>query len=364
MSTEGADGDSGNGKLYECPWEGCDYSSERERNVKVHHKHKHGESIANSIVKVSCSWCGASLTRQRYYVENRSGVFFCGEGECESKWKSENASGENHPGYKGGNITNSCEWCGDDYEVVPARSDTRRFCSRDCFTEWIQSSSEQFTGENAPRYSKTEVSCHHCGTKFLCAPYRLEAYENVFCGKECRQAWFSKEAPTRWQVEYTCQVCGEVDTCSESQFEGRKYCSLECRDIANSGFESVHWRGGHRIYQTLRALLPRPWDKVAEEAREISDYKCNCCGRSPGVDEQALQVHHIVPVLSGGTNGDWNLLPLCGSCHRKAEEYTRNIFDAPFVDWSDDELPDGRRRWTPDKVCTLEQSTLATFADD
>ncbi|WP_157972353.1 HNH endonuclease signature motif containing protein [Saliphagus sp. LR7] len=66
------------------------------------------------------------------------------------------------------------------------------------------------------------------------------------------------------------------------------------------------------------------------------------CGESGPDAPQNLAVHHIVPILSGGCNSDDLLIPLCHSCHRLSEEYCRDLFDAPFTDWSGDELPEGR----------------------
>ena len=88
------------------------------------------------------------------------------------------------------------------------------------------------------------------------------------------------------------------------------------------------------------------------------------CGTHHTEDMVALDVHHIVPILSGGTNAGWNLISLCSECHKTAEEHTRDLFDMPFTDWSDDELPDGRERWTPNDTPTpaiFEQATISEF---
>lgn len=38
---------------------------------------------------------------------------------------------------------------------------------------------------------------------------------------------------------------------------------------------------------------------------------CHVCG-----DTEVLHIHHIVPLVAGGTNDIWNLLVLCDRCHR------------------------------------------------
>ncbi|MFC7137372.1 HNH endonuclease [Halobaculum litoreum] len=52
------------------------------------------------------------------------------------------------------------------------------------------------------------------------------------------------------------------------------------------------------------------------------------CGSEQGADDgRALHVHHIVPVLAGGTSEPWNLITLCAACHRRVETYTKDIVD-------------------------------------
>jgi len=46
------------------------------------------------------------------------------------------------------------------------------------------------------------------------------------------------------------------------------------------------------------------------------------CGASGDV---TLEVHHIVPVLSGGVSHGDLLITLCTGCHNTAEAYTRKI---------------------------------------
>lgn len=71
--------------------------------------------------------------------------------------------------------------------------------------------------------------------------------------------------------------------------EGRKrvYCSEECADIAHS----LTWR-------SIRSRILRE-----------SGGRCADCGG------KAVTVHHIVPMMRGGTSYDDNLVPVCDFCH-------------------------------------------------
>ena len=46
------------------------------------------------------------------------------------------------------------------------------------------------------------------------------------------------------------------------------------------------------------------------------NYRCVSCGASPSNDQQAeLEVDHVYPVASGGSNGLENLQTLCRTCN-------------------------------------------------
>jgi NMD protein affecting ribosome stability and mRNA decay len=78
------------------------------------------------------------------------------------------------------------------------------------------------------------------------------------------------------------------------------------------------------------------------------------CGEERAPTDRALDVHHIPGLMDGGCNADELLTSLCNECHKKAEHYLRTIPEIEFVlcDWFDDELPEGRERWTPDMDTT------------
>lgn len=87
-----------------------------------------------------------------------------------------------------------------------------------------------------------------------------------------------------------------------------------------TGQDHPNWRGGKHLIDALRKQLRPSWWTVRDDARADECYMCGASGCK-------LDVHHIVPLSAGGTNGNWNLMTLCESCHRTAEAYTRQ-FDA------------------------------------
>jgi len=52
------------------------------------------------------------------------------------------------------------------------------------------------------------------------------------------------------------------------------------------------------------------------------------CGESA----EKLDLHHIIPLLAGGVNEEWNYMTLCRSCHITVEHYTSTITNRPFID--------------------------------
>lgn len=94
-----------------------------------------------------------------------------------------------------------------------------------------------------------------------------------------------------------------------------------------TGQDNPNWRGGKSIYDAVRKQLPGPsWTTLRERTREAAGGECEMCGRSAEeIEHRDLDVHHVVPLLCGGTNEEWNRLALCPSCHNRAEWFTRNI---------------------------------------
>jgi 5-methylcytosine-specific restriction endonuclease McrA len=259
------------GEETQCPTCGrTDFAS--ERGLKIHHKTAHDVSLKP---RVACEQCGDDFLVKPRRIDTAR---FCSN-ECQRAFLNENHR-----------KTMFCDWCGEEYEVIAAVADTTRFCSRECLSE---SRKEAFTGDKNPRWKGgfRTVSCEVCHKEY-----------------EVRAA---KEAQTR-------------------------FCSYECKGIRyreeRRGKGNPRWKGGFfDIASRVRSLLgDTDWDRLAPQVRES---ECACCGAAASEDDRAHHVHHIVPVLAGGTNEDWNLMTLCPGCHRRVEEFTKSFTDPVLVDF-------------------------------
>lgn len=206
--------------------------------------------------------------------------------ECRGKLQSQRQTGSNNPNWDGGKETLSCDSCGGPVAKDPATVREHNFCSRDC---WGEFASENRVGEDNPAYASIEVECDECGSPKAVKPYRLENQSHHFC-------------------------------------------DMECRDKGFTGQSNPRWGGGASISDALRRLMgPRSWSHISEKFREGID-ECYKCGKTP--TDRALDVHHIVPMICGGTNAEELLMPLCGTCHKTVERYTKDFIDPVMIDVS------------------------------
>jgi hypothetical protein len=177
--------------------------------------------------------------------------------------------------------------CNEEFQVRQNVADDRRFCSWECMGEWRST----LTGEENPKYQggKTTLSCEQCSDEFKVWPAKAE--ERRFCSDVCMGEWYSEH---------------------------------------QSGQDHPGWRGGKSIYDAVKTLLNNePWERISQNHRSKNTV-CQLCGA-----DKRLQVHHIIPVMSGGTNEPWNLMTLCVSCHGKAESFTRNHVPPVLVEGED-----------------------------
>lgn len=92
-----------------------------------------------------------------------------------------------------------------------------------------------------------------------------------------------------------------------------------------TGQDHPRWRGGKGVYDAVKKQVGRrSWPDIADDARAG---ECFSCGREDPEVGDELDVHHIIPIMAGGTHGDYNLMTLCSSCHREIEARTRSLFD-------------------------------------
>ena len=62
-------------------------------------------------------------------------------------------------------------------------------------------------------------------------------------------------------------------------------------------------------------LSSKKYQKMREKKNKLTSKKCFVCG------EKAYCMHHIVPLICGGTNRKRNLMPICKDCHKKIHSF-------------------------------------------
>lgn len=180
------------------------------------------------------------------------------------------------------------------------------------------------------------VECGWCGTPFREEPHRIEKYGTVYCNMGCfaedRSEKYQGENHPNWKEsgELECEWCGGVYEVVPAKTDGSRFCSRRCladwRSENRNGQNHPTWRGGRSIYNAVkRTISKQSWTSIRDEYREMVGYECEWCGGECERNAAELDVHHLIPVLCGGTNEAWNLVALCKSCHTTAENYTRKL---------------------------------------
>jgi len=220
-------------------------------------------------------------------------------------------------------VTLECGWCGSEYEIRRDEADRSRYCSVECNTAAMQTDAH-------PNHTQKEVPCSNCGDSVVTTRQERMDHDHHYCDEDCQYEGQTGEGHHSYNsVEIGCEECGTVVKRPKSQVGSMgSFCSHECyakylsREWSGQG--SPLWRGGYTHTGSLRKMMSeRSWRRVADEVRQAAGRKCEKCG-SPS-DGKKLDVHHIVPLVAGGTNGSWNLMALCDSCHNTVEAYTRDL---------------------------------------
>jgi len=235
------------------------------KGLSKHHSHAHGDTFPTLA---ACDECGEMFESDPVYVG--SGSQYCSDG-CRDAGdgRRESLTGEEHPQYR--REQNECDWCGESFETIPSKS--RRFCSQECHISWMgdQPAEETPGWKGGPK----KKECEGCGTTFGMKP----SQELRFCSRDC----------------YAESLRGVT------------------------GPEHPLWKGGVDWYRAVRSAHgPTGWHTQRKE--HLGD-ECKVCGTS----DATLSLHHIVPVLAGGSNAPWNYMTLCRTCHPTVESYTRDL---------------------------------------
>lgn len=298
-------------------------------------EHTTGENnpLWGGRIEVECDWCGEVTERMECHVRGEHN--FC-DYECHGKYRSEHMTGESSVRWEGGPIEVECAWCGAPKEVQRSRDrrNENHFCDIECHGKWMSDywsggPGDMPSGERHPLWARVTEQCDQCGGEYLVAEGRSES--SRFCTQDCYGEWLSEnrsgEDHPMWdQVEMTCGYCDEKFQVPASRAEDARFCGHDC--VAQwvsenlSGENHPNWNGGTFPYG------PGWNDAKKEQVRERDGRCCRECGRT---EEEHVEkfgskhaVHHIQRARSFDDpeerNAPENLITLCRwTCHSKWE---------------------------------------------
>lgn len=254
-----------------CPECGGQYSN--RAGLSKHFNSQHGEKFKPLA---ACDFC------EKLYTETPANLHasektYCSKG-CRKASFSKNRSGEKNPNHKE-KQRKKCDQCGGFFEKVPSKSN-QRFCSENCYHTYVRETGI-LKGENNPCYKERLVlECEWCHSEYKVPPVHKNSR---FCSADCRHEWLS----------------------------------------SRTGKEHPLWEGGTDWYTTIRQELgPTGWHTLRKKNLKN---KCELCGVDESPNGRDLSLHHIVPVLSGGTNSEYNFMTLCEPCHSNVESYCSDL---------------------------------------
>ena len=308
----------------ECPTCGETFSG--EHGLKIHRARAHGQDVSGT--EFECEMCGGVARKPKHQIQNNE-YNFCSD-SCETEWREQRYSGEQNPNWDRVDVT--CECCGGTESVAPYREDTFRFCSMECKAEW---QSEHRSGEDAFAWEggMNTKQCEECGEQFNYYP--AAAGKHRFCSPSClgkhREGKYAGKDNPSWQggkATVVCEFCNNEYEVTPAKAEDSRFCSTDCLDDWRAKYKTGQnnhmWRGGSTIRDSVKKQLHGPsWRKI--RSREIRN-ECRICGSG-----EDLHLHHIIALLDGGTNGAWNLMTLCQSCHKTAETFTRRFTESVLL---------------------------------
>lgn len=284
--------------------------------------------------KVDCSYCGEE--HKRYPSRMKDGEMFCSR-ECSDNYKRRNQK------------VVDCEHCGEVVRVPPSRQSSmggysldHHFCDKECESAW---KSNNWVGEGHPAWSGglETLQCEECGQDYKTKP--ANKHKSKFCSWTCKRADWADNPETR-----ECHTCGNSVTRQPTRFKGsRVFCSSECfgdwQSEKKRGSGNPAWKGGKSGISAVRRMIgEQSWDKSAREVRKLAGHICKKCHKFQ--PHRKLSAHHIIPVASGGTNGHWNLMVLCQSCHQEVENYTKRFTEPHLTKYAPNNGGGSKRRET------------------
>lgn len=199
------------------------------------------------------------------------------------------------------------------------------------------------------RLANPTVACANCGVEKRVPSWEVSEYENHFCDSQCKGKWQSENLVAEHNpnyvehVELVCDHCGDDYEALPRVAPTSRFCSQECQLTGGAhealrnllGSDHPSWRGGGDIYHAVRKCIgTKTWEYVAADYRKVAGHKCEWCGTTS--EDRALDVHHIVPIRTGGSHHEDNLMALCRSCHSKIERTTDRMFTPILTDGNND----------------------------
>lgn len=179
-------------------------------------------------------------------------------------------------------------------------------CSREAVKRFLQRkycSSLCYHNDGYLRRHGVVRICQSCGKSFYTRPYKAKMETNRYCSCKC---WTQSETARKM-----------VSQASKMQRQTHPYV----------GENNPNWKGGVTPQTKLR-LARYGWKLTAKWIKELHN-TCERCGTA-----QHLIVHHIRPVIYGGSDAQDNLMVLCNSCHPTVEkEHVDKILENAISDY-------------------------------
>ncbi len=147
-----------------------------------------------------------------------------------------------------------------------------------------------------------------------------QSLRNQFSFAFCSSPETTQSEPVRIRCSHCCKKMS-IPRWFEKEGLELHFCDDRCKR---------RWRDDHRAEVRLKG---RPehrggdWDRIARGIRERDGFRCRSCGVSEESLERQLDVHHVVPFRAfksaDRANNPDNLISLCQSCHKQAEQKGR-----------------------------------------
>lgn len=141
------------------------------------------------------------------------------------------------------------------------------------------------------------IVCPTCDSDFI-PSHTLQTY----CSKHCRVSSYRRSIQ-----EKVCPLCNNTFTTGHGS---QVYCSKKCYN---------KYRSALYISGKIRPI-------IMEAIMERDRYKCCDCDTDiPKVRDKYNHgyLHHITPLLSGGTDTPANIVLLCCNCHSKRHKHIK-----------------------------------------